>query len=112
MNQNCNLHFSGIYHLWHRVSGSLYGRAIGVGLCYLWKSVNGTPYPLDDAWRWMDPGVWAAIGAAGLLGGVNRIDTASTVIVVRLTLYTRWAKNGTILHANNFIKYQPFSADR
>jgi len=31
----------------------------------------------------MDPGVMAAIGAAGLLGGVNRIATASTVIVVR-----------------------------
>jgi len=31
----------------------------------------------------MDPGVMSAIGAAGLLGGVNRIATASTVIVVR-----------------------------
>jgi len=66
----------------YRVSGSLYGRAIGVGLCYLWQSINGTPYP-TGTWRWMDPGVMAAIGAAGLLGGVNRIATASTVIVVR-----------------------------
>jgi len=65
-----------------RVSGSLYGRAIGVGLCYIWQSINGTPYP-TGRWRWMDPGVMAAIGAAGLLGGVNRIATASTVIVVR-----------------------------
>lgn len=68
-----------------RVSGSLYGRAIGVGLCYMWQSIHGTPYP-TGTWRWMDPGVWAALGAAGLLGGVNRIATASTVIVVSKTL--------------------------
>ena len=39
-------------------------------------------YP-TSTWMWMDPGVMSAIGAAGLLGGVNRIATASTVIVVR-----------------------------
>ena len=64
------------------VSGSLYGRAIGVGLCYMWQSINGTPYP-TGTWKWIDPGIMAAVGAAGLLGGVNRIATASTVIVVR-----------------------------
>ena len=65
-----------------RVCGSLYGRAFGVGLCYLWESVTGMRYP-TSTWMWMDPGVMSAIGAAGLLGGVNRIATASTVIVVR-----------------------------
>jgi len=65
-----------------RVSGSLYGRAVGVVMCYMWQSITGTPYPTDP-WGWMDPGVMSAIGAAGLLGGVNRIATASTVIVVR-----------------------------
>ena len=69
-----------------RVSGSLYGRAIGVGLCYMWQSINGTPYPTGK-WRWLDPGVMSAIGAAGLLGGVNRIATASTVIVVCNNIY-------------------------
>jgi len=67
-----------------RVSGSLYGRAFGVGLCYMWQSISGTPYP-TDTWKWIDPGIMAAVGAAGLLGGVNRIATASTVIVVRNT---------------------------
>ena len=66
-----------------RVSGSLYGRAVGVAMCYMWQSVTGTPYP-TGMWRWIDPGVMAAVGAAGLLGGVNRIATASTVIVVRI----------------------------
>jgi len=69
-----------------RVSGSLYGRAIGVGLCYMWQSINGTPYP-TGTWKWIDPGVMAAVGAAGLLGGVNRIATASTVILVRKSKY-------------------------
>jgi len=48
----------------------------------MWQSITGTPYP-TGTWRWIDPGVMAAVGAAGLLGGVNRIATASTVIVVR-----------------------------
>jgi len=85
--RNCDNSVSYASGMMFRVSGSLYGRAIGVGLCYLWQSINGTPYP-TGTWRWMDPGVMAAIGAAGLLGGVNRIATASTVIVVRNILST------------------------
>jgi len=48
----------------------------------MWQSISGTPYP-TGTWKWIDPGIMAAVGAAGLLGGVNRIATASTVIVVR-----------------------------
>lgn len=69
------------------MNGSLYGRALGVGMTYIWKSVTGTPYPTNQ-WMWIDPGVTAAIGAAGLLGGVNRLAVASTVIVVCInTIY-------------------------
>ena len=81
-----------------RVSGSLYGRAVGVAMCYMWQSVTGTPYP-TGMWRWIDPGVTAAVGAAGLLGGVNRIATASTVIVVRIPLFYFYAsrpKGGSV----------------
>jgi chloride channel 7 len=50
-------------------------------MLYIWQAITGTPYP-TEAWKWMDPGVMAAISAAGLLGGVNRLAVASTVIVV------------------------------
>jgi len=50
-------------------------------MVYIWQAVTGTPYP-TDIWRWIDPGIMAAIGAASLLSGVNRLAVASTVIVV------------------------------
>lgn len=52
-------------------------------MLYIWQTVTGTRYPTDE-WKWMDPGVMAAIGAASLLGGVNRLAVASTVIVVSI----------------------------
>lgn len=68
-----------------RVSGGLLGRALGVGMVYIWQDVTGTSNPVDE-WKWMDPGVIAALGSAALLGGVNRLEVASTVIVVRKTV--------------------------
>lgn len=68
--------------LFLRVSGGLLGRALGVGMVYIWQDVAGTSYPTNQ-WQWMDPGVTAALGSAALLGGVNRLEVASTGIVVR-----------------------------
>lgn len=65
------------------VSGSLLGRALGVGMVYIWQDVTETMFPSNE-WRWMDPGVMAAIGSAALLGGVNRLEVASTVIVMEM----------------------------
>lgn len=33
-------------------------------------------------WNWMDPGVFALIGAASFFGGVTRLTMAVTVIMV------------------------------
>ena len=38
----------------------------------------------DETWAWLDPGIMAVIGAAGLLGGVTRLNLAITVIIVCL----------------------------
>lgn len=65
--------------------GSLYGRAVGVGMMNEWEKITGTSV-LSDEWKWMDPGVIAAIGAAGLLSGVNRFSVASSVIVVSILI--------------------------
>jgi len=65
------------------VSGGLLGRALGVGMIYIWQDVAGTSYPTNE-WQWMDPGVTAALGSAALLGGVNRLEVASTVIVMEM----------------------------
>jgi len=50
-------------------------------MIWIWQETTGTPYPTYQ-YNWMDPGVMAAIGAAGLLAGINRIGVASSVIVV------------------------------
>jgi hypothetical protein len=49
----------------------------------------------------MDPGIMAAISAAGLLGGVNRLAVASTVIVVRILTVNLFAENNQYQVAMN-----------
>lgn len=65
------------------MSGALYGRALGVGLLSIWKSIEGTDYPVNSIWDWMDPGVISVIGSASMLGGVTRLGITTTVLMVR-----------------------------
>ena len=70
------------YAFCYRISGALYGRALGVAILDLYKYMTGYIVPVDKAWEWMDPGVMAILGAGSLLGGVTRLTLAITVIIV------------------------------
>ena len=73
-------------------------------MIHIWQAVTGTPYP-TTTWKWMDPGVMAALGAAGLLSGVNRLAVASTVIVVRINILKRLSHNAIQLTLNRLRSY-------
>ncbi len=64
------------------IGGSMYGRATGVGVMYLYEYVTGHPHVADEYWGWIDPGLFAILGAGCLLGGVTRLSLAITVIIV------------------------------
>jgi chloride channel 7 len=73
----------------YRVSGSLLGRALGVGLVEIWKALEETDYPVNTVyWDWLDPGLVAVIGSASMLGGVTRLAIASTVFMVCFLLWS------------------------
>ena len=61
----------------HRFIGGLYGRIIGVFLVDLYGGI-----PTESHWEWIDPGVWALIGAASFFGGVSRLTMSLAVIIV------------------------------
>lgn len=65
-----------------RISGALYGRALGIGAWAIWQSITGEVYPTHSDWAWLDPGLFAIMGSASLLGGVTRLSLATTVIIV------------------------------
>lgn len=61
--------------------GGLYGRVIGI----LMTTMFGVHSGEVSYWSWMDPGVFALIGAASFFGGVTRLNLAVTVIMMELT---------------------------
>jgi H+/Cl- antiporter ClcA len=36
----------------------------------------------DAQWKWIDPGVFAVVGAAGFMGGVTRLTIALAAIMM------------------------------
>ncbi|XP_021349957.1 chloride channel protein C-like isoform X2 [Mizuhopecten yessoensis] len=62
--------------------GGLYGRLIGILMTTMFGVHSGENL---SYWAWMDPGVFALIGAASFFGGVTRLNLAVTVIMMELT---------------------------
>ncbi|XP_074879367.1 chloride channel protein C-like [Buteo buteo] len=60
-------------------TGALYGRIIGLILV----SIFGVQ--TNEYGAWMDPGLFAAIGAASFFSGVSRLTISLTVIMVEIT---------------------------
>lgn len=59
-----------------RYTGALYGRIVGL----LLVSMFGIQ---TDLWgAWIDPGLFAAVGAASFFSGVSRLTISLTVIMV------------------------------
>ncbi|XP_063155341.1 chloride channel protein C-like [Candoia aspera] len=59
--------------------GALYGRIVGLVLV----SIFGIQ--TDESSAWIDPGLFAAIGAASFFSGVSRLTISLTVIMVEIT---------------------------
>ncbi|XP_026555388.1 chloride channel protein C-like [Pseudonaja textilis] len=59
--------------------GALYGRIVGLVLV----SIFGIQ--TDESHAWIDPGLFAAIGAASFFSGVSRLTISLTVIMVEIT---------------------------
>jgi chloride channel 7 len=61
--------------------GATYGRMVGVVLVQILGTSGAGP--------WVDPGVFALIGAASFFGGVSRLTMSLTVIMVEITSEVR-----------------------
>ncbi|XP_008113070.2 chloride channel protein C [Anolis carolinensis] len=60
-------------------TGALFGRIIGLIL------VSTFGVRTDESGAWIDPGLFAAVGAASFFSGVSRLTISLTVIMVELT---------------------------
>jgi len=74
-------------------TGALYGRIVGVATYQI--AVAATNGTIDDqifgtngesaAFSWIDPGVFALVGAASFFGGVSRLTMSLTVIMLEIS---------------------------
>ncbi|XP_063306511.1 chloride channel protein C-like isoform X2 [Pelobates fuscus] len=60
-------------------TGALFGRTVGLIMVYIFGVQN------DEHWTWIDPGLFATIGAAAYFAGVSRLTISLTIIMVELT---------------------------
>ncbi|KAM4027303.1 chloride channel protein D-like [Anomaloglossus baeobatrachus] len=60
-------------------TGALLGRIVGIIMVYLFGIRT------DQYGRWIDPGLFAAIGSAAYFSGVSRLTISLTVIMVEIT---------------------------
>lgn len=74
--KRCALLF--FFLLARRYTGALYGRIIGLILVSIFGVQN------NKYGAWIDPGLFAAIGAASFFSGVSRLTISLTVIMVSM----------------------------
>jgi hypothetical protein len=65
--------------------GAVLGRLMGLIMVDQFGVVDGAAWWLpaaDSEWKWIDPGVFAVVGAAGFMGGVTRLTIALAAIMM------------------------------
>ena len=65
--------------------GGCFGRAIGVCLVDVVRSMGGEDFLYQDTWAWLDPGALALLGSAAFFGGVSRLTVSLLVIMVEIS---------------------------
>ena len=66
------------------VIGSLIGRITGLVILDVFMGREGQFAP-DSPWAWVNPGVFALIGAGAFMGGVTRLTIALVVIIMEMS---------------------------
>ena len=67
--------------------GAVLGRLVGLFMVDLFpvNSSDNWWLPAEDAqWKWIDPGVFAVVGAAAFMGGVTRLTVALAAIMMEV----------------------------
>lgn len=67
------------------VMGATFGRLFGLFVVHAFSEKGPVPNAYLSSESWMDPGVFALIGAGALLGGINRMTMSICVIMVELS---------------------------
>ena len=68
------------------VMGACVGRFMGLVATNMAQAGGFTPDDFNsDMWRWLDPGVWAMVGAGAFMAGVSRLTLSLAVIVMEMT---------------------------
>lgn len=71
--------------------GAVLGRLMGLVMVDQFGTEETAAWwmPAADAqWKWIDPGVFAVVGAAGFMGGVTRLTIALAAIMMEVRLST------------------------
>jgi hypothetical protein len=67
--------------------GAVLGRLVGLVMVDLFHADTTGSWWLqaaDDQWKWIDPGVFAVVGAAAFMGGVTRLTVALAAIMMEV----------------------------
>eukprot|EP00892_Ulva_mutabilis_P010524 jgi/Ulvmu1/7844/UM004_0074.1 len=68
--------------------GAVLGRLAGLLMVDMFPVDPGSMWWLsasDDQWKWIDPGVFAVVGAAAFMGGVTRLTVALAAIMMEVS---------------------------
>lgn len=94
--------------------GAVLGRLAGLLMVDVFPVDPGSMWwlPASDAqWKWIDPGVFAVVGAAAFMGGVTRLTVALAAIMMEVChLPDAWNGGGGTIVCTCAREYQDSSA--
>jgi H+/Cl- antiporter ClcA len=70
--------------------GAVIGRLVGlITVDIIGMDLAAWYTPAEEAqWKWVDPGVFAVVGAAGFMGGVTRLTITLAAIMMEVRMHS------------------------